>query len=71
MDIHTCILWKHGLGENLAEPKLAWSDLEHLTGRGLNLIGHTLADAIEAAYTDWKKQNPALVGSPALAQAGD
>ena len=44
---------------------------EHLTGRGLNLIGHTLADAIEAAYTDWKKQNPALVGSPALAQAGD
>ena len=54
-----------------AEPKLAWSDLEHLTGRGLNLIGHTLADAIEAAYTDWKKQNPALVGSPALAQAGD
>jgi len=54
-----------------AEPALAWSDLEHLTGRGLNLIGHSLADAIEAAYGDWKRRNPALVGSPALAQAGD
>jgi hypothetical protein len=54
-----------------AKPALAWSDLEHLTGRGLNLIGHSLADAIEAAYIDWKARNPALVGAPALAQAGE
>ncbi|MEC8422559.1 MAG: GDSL-type esterase/lipase family protein, partial [Myxococcota bacterium] len=53
-----------------AKPALAWSDLEHLTGRGLNLIGHSLADAIEVAYADWKARNPALVGAPALAQAG-
>jgi hypothetical protein len=54
------------------EPKLAWSDLEHLTGRGLALIGHSLADAIEHAYADWKRQNPGLVASsPAVAQADE
>lgn len=34
--------------------KLAWSDLYHLTNKGLALIGHTLADALEAAYDDWR-----------------
>ncbi len=34
--------------------KLAWSDLYHLTNKGLAIIGHTLADAIEAAYDDWR-----------------
>mgnify|MGYP002261469475 CR=1 FL=1 len=54
-----------------SDPPLAWSDLEHLTGRGLNLIGHSLADAIECAYSDWQQKNPALVGAPALASAGE
>ena len=34
--------------------KLAWSDLYHLTNKGLALIGHTLADAMEAAYDEWQ-----------------
>jgi hypothetical protein len=35
--------------------KLAWSDLYHLTNKGLALIGHTLADAMEAAYDEWRR----------------
>ena len=54
------------------DPPLAWTDLEHLSGRGLNLIGHSFADAIELAYQDWKRRNPALVSDvPALALAGE
>ncbi len=54
------------------EPKLAWSDLEHLTGRGLALVGNSLADAIEHAYADWKSDNPGMVASsPAVAEADE
>ena len=35
--------------------KLAWSDLYHLTNKGLALIGNTLADAMEAAYDEWQR----------------
>jgi len=35
--------------------KLAWSDLYHLTNKGLAIIGNTLADALEAAYDDWRR----------------
>lgn len=35
-------------------PPMAWADLLHLSGAGLDLIGNLLADAIEAGFSDWK-----------------
>ena len=35
--------------------KLAWSDLYHLTNKGLAIIGNTLSDALEAAYGEWRR----------------
>lgn len=32
------------------EPRLAWTDLTHLSDEGVELIGHSLADALLAAY---------------------
>jgi hypothetical protein len=36
------------------KPALAWADLYHLTGKGLHLVGNTLADAMEAAYEEYR-----------------
>jgi hypothetical protein len=44
-------------------PALAWSDLYHLTNRGLNIMGHTFADAMERAYDQWRKGGPKAVAS--------
>ncbi|MCB9780958.1 MAG: hypothetical protein H6742_20485 [Alphaproteobacteria bacterium] len=41
------------------EPRLAWTDLMHLTDEGLELIGHSFADAFERSYDEWKLANPA------------
>lgn len=37
------------------DPPLAWSDLYHLTNKGLAIIGHSLSDAMELAYDDWRR----------------
>jgi hypothetical protein len=34
------------------KPSLAWSDLYHLTGKGLHIVGNTLSDALLAAYDE-------------------
>ena len=49
--------------------KLAWSDLYHLTNKGLAIIGNTLADALEAAYDDWRRGG--AVSAAGGGQAGD
>ncbi|MEC7986221.1 MAG: hypothetical protein VX278_13735 [Myxococcota bacterium] len=41
-----------------SKPKLAASDLSHLTRRGRSLIGETLSDMILYSYEKWKIQNP-------------
>jgi lysophospholipase L1-like esterase len=40
------------------EPRMAWTDLMHLTDEGLEIIGHGLADAIEASYDQWRRDHP-------------
>jgi hypothetical protein len=35
------------------KPPLAWTDLLHLSAAGQDLIGQTLADAIELGFDDW------------------
>jgi hypothetical protein len=45
--------------------KLAWGDLYHLTNKGLTLIGHSLADAMEAAYEEWRAENPVVASASA------
>lgn len=40
------------------EPRYAWTDLIHLNGDGLELVGHSLADALLDAYDQWRLQNP-------------
>jgi len=37
------------------EPRLAWTDLIHLSDEGLEIIGHSLADALEASYDEWRE----------------
>ena len=48
------------------DPPLAWSDLYHLTGTGLAIVGHTLTDALELAYDDWRRAGgqAAVASSP-------
>jgi len=36
------------------EPPLTWSDLMHLSAEGRELVGHTLADALLDAYSQWR-----------------
>lgn len=50
--------------------KLAWGDLYHLTNKGLSLIGHSLADALEVAYDDWRKDNPVVAADSAASTSG-
>lgn len=40
------------------EPRLAWTDLIHLNDAGLEIIGQSLADALESAYDQWKSTQP-------------
>ena len=40
------------------KPKLASSDLSHLTAKGRTLIGETLSDMILYSYEQWKIENP-------------
>ena len=40
------------------DPPLAWTDLMHLTETGLDLVGQSLADAIEQAYAIWRHEHP-------------
>ena len=40
------------------KPKLASSDMSHLTGRGRRIIGETLFDVIHHSYQSWLAQNP-------------
>lgn len=51
------------------EPRLAWTDLMHLTDEGLEIIGHSLADAIELSYDQWKLDHPDAVPAPYAAPA--
>ncbi|RME21378.1 MAG: hypothetical protein D6798_18235, partial [Deltaproteobacteria bacterium] len=46
------------------EPKLAWTDLMHLTDEGLALVGDSLADAILAAYDDWRRDHAYALPRP-------
>lgn len=48
--------------------KLAWTDLYHLTGKGLTLIGNTFADALLDEYERWHKAHPGA--GRAVAAAG-
>jgi lysophospholipase L1-like esterase len=41
-----------------SSPRLAWTDLKHLTNRGLDLVGNCLADSLLAAYDSWLEANP-------------
>jgi lysophospholipase L1-like esterase len=43
-----------------ARPQLAWTDLMHLTSRGLDLVGESFTDALLAAYDSWSRANPTL-----------
>jgi hypothetical protein len=43
-------------------PKLASSDMSHLTGRGRRIIGETLSEVIEHSYDTWLLQNPSGLG---------
>ena len=40
------------------KPKLASSDMSHLTGRGRRIIGDTLSDVIDHSYQSWLVQHP-------------
>jgi len=40
------------------EPRLASSDLVHLTKDGLELVGQSLADGLLNEYEFWRTQNP-------------
>lgn len=40
------------------KPKLASSDMSHLTGRGRRIIGETLYDVIHHSYQSWEAQHP-------------
>ena len=50
------------------EPKLAWTDLMHLTTRGLDLVGDSLADALLLAYDDWREEHPEAGWTPATSE---
>ncbi len=40
------------------EPRLAWTDLLHLTDAGLDLVGDALADTLLEAYDAWRRSRP-------------
>lgn len=40
------------------KPKLASSDMSHLTGRGRRIIGDTLSDVLSHSYQSWLEQHP-------------
>jgi len=46
------------------EPRLAWTDLMHLTDEGVDIVGQSMADAIEGSYDDWKRAHPDQVPAP-------
>jgi lysophospholipase L1-like esterase len=48
----------------VADPKLASTDLLHLTSAGLELMGHSLADALLAEYERWRADHPDLQWVP-------
>jgi lysophospholipase L1-like esterase len=57
-----CAFWNtwHAMGGDgaivrwsLLKPPLAWTDLNHLSKAGQDIIGNLLADAIEAGYDAW------------------
>ena len=47
------------------EPRYAWTDLIHLNSDGLELIGHSLADALLDAYGTWRAEHPRAGWIPA------
>ncbi len=51
------------------QPRYAWSDLMHLTQEGLDLIGHSMADALLASYDAWKLAHPEAIRPPQAAPA--
>lgn len=64
---HHCVFWDArrvmgndgGFAQWLQHsPSYAWTDLKHLTNRGLDLVGNCLADALLAAYDSWLEANP-------------
>jgi lysophospholipase L1-like esterase len=64
---HGCVFWdaRQVMGNDGGfarwlehSPSLAWTDLKHLTNRGLDLVGNCLADALLAAYDRWLEANP-------------
>ncbi|MBN1335068.1 MAG: hypothetical protein JXB39_03810 [Deltaproteobacteria bacterium] len=63
-----CAFWdaRHAMGGEGAfarwlehEPRVAWTDLIHLTSAGLDLVGDSLADALLDAYDTWKQEQVA------------
>lgn len=45
------------------KPPLAWTDLIHLSGAGLEIMGNSMADALEFAYDHWKAAYPDRVAA--------
>ncbi len=42
------------------DPPLAWTDLMHLSDEGLEIVGHSFADAMELSYEQWRAEHPEL-----------
>ena len=53
------------------EPRMAWTDLMHLTDEGLDLIGNGLADAINRAYDGWRLAHPSAAVALQAEDAAD
>lgn len=51
------------------DPPLAWTDLMHLSDEGLEIVGHSFADAVELAYDGWRAERPELPAPGSLAPA--
>lgn len=53
-----------------ATPKMAWTDLMHLTNEGLDRVGQSMADALLASYDAWRRARPQSGYHPEAGNAG-
>jgi len=51
-------------------PKMAWTDLMHLTTEGLDRVGQSMADALLGSYDAWRRAHPEAGYHPANGSAG-
>ena len=49
------------------DPPMAWTDLIHLSDRGLDQVGQAFADAMEAAYDQWRIDRPTPISEGSTA----